>query len=133
MSDEHDGHEAASSDAAYFGTFLAFLGRPERILKQMRSKRGGDFGVVAFVSEKWPQGLPKRGPRGPKRRTRGSQSSIWEGSGDVLGRIFLGLGKVLVSFLKVWRPLGFWLLCGVLTCLLLFLAAFWLFWQLFDS
>ena len=95
---------------------------------------GAQMTQLGAQARPWRPNLARGRPNlAPKRRPRGSQSSILEGSGDVLGRIFLGLGKVLVSFLKVWRPLGFWLLCGVLTCLLLFFAAFWLFWQLFDS
>ena len=109
-----------------WGGFGKVLGRVWSLLASLGRSSGALFGVLDT------QGAPREAQEGPRGFQEGPRA-ILEGSGDVLGRIFLGLGKVLVSFLKVWRPLGFWLLCRVLTCLLLFFAAFCLFWQLFDN
>ena len=79
----------------------------------LRAKRGGFQG------------------RGPKRRPRGSQSSILEGSGDVLGRIFEGFGEGFGELFKgleaSWFLVALWgfdLPSSVFCCFLAVLAAF---------
>ena len=107
--------------------FGKVLGRVWSLLASLGRSSGALFGVLDA------QEAPREVQEGPRDVQEGPRARFWRVLGTFWEGFLKGLGKVLASFLKVWRPLGFWLLCGVLTCLLLFFTAFWLFWQLFDS